>query len=202
MVLRVTTTLPVAPDTATAQAAADLAAAASAPPLLAHVWRTWHFGHHLLGPRVADADLEVAFVAAMLHDLGLTPRFDGDGPFEQEGARAAAELLAGQGWDPDRAGLVGEAIARHLDLASAEARPEVALVHLGAAADVVGLRVDQLPEELVELALATHPRDGFVELVSEALLDQVRRKPGSAIAALHRDVPFQELVADCPLDRR
>ena len=194
-----------APDTAAARAAHELVVAVSDPTLVHHVWRTWYFGHHLIAEHVADADLEVGFVAAMLHDLGLTERFDADEPFEQAGAAGAVELLAGLGglgWDDDRVTLVESAIASHLDLASAEARPEIALVHLGAAADVVGLRVDQLPRPLIEEVLAAHPRDGFAETVMATLTRQVERKPGSTIAGHFRDYGFGELVRSCVLDHR
>lgn len=191
-----------APDTAAAEAAQDLVVAVSDPALVHHVWRTWYFGHHLIGAHVADADLEVGFVAAMLHDLGLIERFDSDEPFERAGAGAAAGLLVDLGWPDDRVELVASAIASHLDLASAEARPEIALVHLGAAADVVGLRVDELAEPLIEEVLAAHPRAGFADTVLEALTRQAERKPQSTIAAHFRDYAFGDLVASCALDRR
>ncbi|SPM41982.1 metal-dependent phosphohydrolase [Mycobacterium numidiamassiliense] len=174
----------------------------SGAPLIHHVWRTWYFGSQLIGQHVADADLEVAFVAAILHDLGLIGRFDSEAPFEQAGAAAAAATLGGLGWSEDRIHLLSAAIAGHLDLASAEARPEIALVHLGAAADVVGLRVDQLPGELVEEVLNIHPRSGFVHTVLPALQHQAARKPQSTIAELFRTLGFEKLMRGCPLDRR
>ena len=191
-----------APDTAAARAAHELVVAVSEPTLVHHVWRTWYFGHHLIAEHVADADLEVGFVAAMLHDLGLTDRFDSDEPFEQAGAAAAVGLLAGFSWSEDRVALVASAIASHLDLASAEARPEIALVHLGAAADVVGLRIDQVPEPLVEEVLAAQPRDGFAQALIKALTQQVERKPHSTIAGHFRDYAFGDLVGACVLDHR
>jgi hypothetical protein len=98
--------------------------------------------------------------------------------------------------------VVSAAIAGHLDLASAEARPEIALVHLGAAADVIGLRVDQLPGELIEEVLNMHPRNGFVDAVLPALQHQAVRKPQSTIAGLFRTVSFEKLMRGCPLDSR
>ncbi len=194
--------LPASPDTAAARAAVDLMNEVSDAPLLHHAWRTWYFGRQLIAEHIADADLEVGFVAAMLHDLGLTGRFDADAPFEQAGAAAAADTLAGLGWAHDRIGLASAAIGQHLDLASAEARPEIALVHLGAAADVIGLHVEQLPGELIEEVLITHPRQGFVDAVLPALERQVERKPESTIAGLFRAVSFGELMRACPLDSR
>jgi hypothetical protein len=193
---------PASPDTAAARAAVDLMNEVSGAPLIHHVWRTWYFGSQLIGQHVADADLEVAFVAAILHDLGLTGRFDCEAPFEQAGAAAAAATLAGLGWSEDRIDVVSAAIAGHLDLASAEARPEIALVHLGAAADVIGLRVDQLPGELIEEVLNMHPRNGFVDAVLPALQHQAARKPQSTIARLFRTVSFEKLIRGCPLDSR
>lgn len=195
------------PDTPAAKAAMSLVSAASDTALLDHVWRTWHFGHHLIAERLADADLEVAFVAAMLHDLGLTQRFDSDEPFERASAMAATDLLTELGWPEDRVQLAATAIHDHLDLASAQARPEIALVHLGAAADVVGLRVDQLPGELIDAVLAQHPRRGFAEILVGILHGQVQRKPQSAIALLFHDlllhdIAFDDLVRACPLDQR
>lgn len=190
------------PNTAAARAAAELVSAASDATLVGHVWRTWYFGGQLIAEHLGDADLEVAYVAAMLHDLGLTERFDSDEDFERAGATSAAEAATLWGWDPDRVVLVASAIASHLDLASAEARPEIALVHLGAGADLVGLRVDELPGDLVDDVLAAHPRDGFSRAVLTALTRQVERKPESKIAVLFRDFGFADLVRNCTLDRR
>ena len=201
-ICRVGAVLPASPDTTAARAAVDLMNAVSGAPLIHHVWRTWYFGSQLIGQHVADADLEVAFVAAILHDLGLTGRFDAEAPFEQAGAAAAAATLAGLGWSEDRIHVVSAAIAGHLDLASAEARPEIALVHLGAAADVIGLHVDQLPGELIEEVLNVHPRNGFVDAVLPALQHQAVRKPQSTIAGLFRTVSFEKLMRGCPLDSR
>lgn len=194
--------LPVPPNTLAARTAAELVNEVSNPALVGHVWRTWYFGHRLISEHLAQADLEVAYVAAMLHDLGLTKRFDSDEDFERAGAAAAAEAAGRWGWDGDRVGLVASAIASHLDLTSADARPEIALVHLGAGADVVGLRTDELPGEFVDEVLAAHPREGFSSAVLSALTSQVERKPASKIAVLFRDFGFADLVRACPLDRR
>jgi hypothetical protein len=194
--------LQTSPDTAAARAAVELMNEVAGAPLIQHVWRTWYFGSQLIGQHIAGADLEVAFVAAMLHDLGLIDRFDSDAPFEQSGAAAAAAALNDLGWSEDRIEVVSAAIAGHLDLASAKASPEIALVHLGAAADVIGLRVDQLPDELIDEVLNTHPRNGFVDTVLPALLHQATRKPESTIAGLFRDVGFEKLVRGCSLESR
>lgn len=190
------------PDTATAKAAIELVTAVSDAFLTHHVWRSWYFGRELVAAALADADLEVAFVAAMLHDLGFTERYDSEEPFELAGAAAARSILSERGWAAERAGLVSEAIARHLDSASAEARPEVALVHLGATADVYGLRIDEIPGEVIDQVLAAHPRDGVVEGFVAVTRSQIARKPESKIALHAQDRARVDLVFAHPLDQR
>ena len=79
----------VVPDTAVALAAAELVRREAPPVLVAHCHRSYLFGA-LLGTRDGlQWDPEVLFVAAMLHDLGLTDFAGGAGPFEQRSAAAA-----------------------------------------------------------------------------------------------------------------
>ena len=190
------------PDTTTAKAATKLVTACSDAHLTHHVWRTWYFGRQLVSARLADGDEEVAFVAAMLHDLGLTHEYETDDPFELSGAAAARSILAERGWNDERVEVIADAIARHLDSASSEARPEVALVHLGATADVYGLRIDELPGELIEEVLAAHPREGFVEGMVAAVRSQIRRKPESTIARRSQDGEMVARVFQHPFDQR
>jgi hypothetical protein len=57
--------------------------------LAAHCYRTYLFGAALGTRDGLDWDAELLFVAAMLHDLGLTDFIGDDGPFERRGAAAA-----------------------------------------------------------------------------------------------------------------
>ena len=82
------------------------------------------------------------------------------------------------------------------------ARAAVDLMNAVSAADVIGLRVDQLPGELIEEVLNMHPRNGFVDAVLPALQHQAVRKPQSTIAGLFRAISFEKLMRGCPLDSR
>src|SRR4029078_9476475 len=93
-----------APASSVARAAADLARDASPPFLFNHGART--FACALL---IADKDRityarELLYVGAILHDIGLTPRFDGPRCFENEGGAAAAAFGRDPGWEAPRAG--------------------------------------------------------------------------------------------------
>ena len=76
----------------------------------------------------------------MLHDLGLTEEFAADKRFEVDGADAAVRILQDRGYPESKVRVVWDAIALHAlgDIADRR-EPEVALVHMGAHVDVMGL---------------------------------------------------------------
>lgn len=190
------------PDTRSARAAISLITDTSEPWLAAHVWRTWYFGVALIERRgLVVVDSELAFVAAMLHDLGLAERYDSPQPFEKSGAVGATKLAREQGWSPERVATLATAISRHLDLDAAEAEPEIALVHLGAAADVIGLHLDEIPNDLIDRVLAEHPRHDFARQLQQTLNREVEAKPSSKIARLYQDYNFGNLIGITLLDR-
>src|ERR1700682_5119352 len=76
-----------------AQTAIGLAQSAYAPYLFNHAVRTFLLGslvERALGERF---DEKLVFLACILHDLGLTERYQGDLPFEIQGAEAAKHFL-------------------------------------------------------------------------------------------------------------
>lgn len=166
---------------ALAQAATDLLVATSSPALVNHCLRTHAFGVAIAARDGLKPDPELFYVAAALHDLGLTERFGGQVPFEQAGAVAAAEFMAGR----PGAETVVDAIALHLRLSTAEdPRPEVALVHLGAAMDVFGLGLGDLEPGTAVRVLDEHPRLDFAEAVTVLLGVEAARFPDSRAAEL------------------
>jgi hypothetical protein len=77
--------------------------------------------------------------------------------------------------------VVWDAIALHTSLGIADCKqPEIALVHLGAGADVLGMRIADIPSETVEQVVATYPRLNFNLAMTELLVSQVKRKPQMA----------------------
>lgn len=175
------------PDSPLAVEAASLLSGQAPEVLVAHSHRAYLFGG-LLGTRDGlDWDPELLFVAAMLHDLGLTEYLDGDGPFEQRGAAAAHSWLSSRGWPEERASLVANAIRMHLDVGLAgKERPEVALLHFGTAADVTGMRLEDIHPGTVEEVIAAYPRQGFKQYFADKVRAEARSQPRSTTAALCR----------------
>lgn len=188
------------PESALADAAHGYLADVAPPWLVAHSHRTYQFGRGLLHKVGRDVDAEVLYVGSMLHDLALgTGVDDGVTPFHLRGAALARDFVLAEAEDAQAARLVHDAIALHLDLATADdPRPEVAGVHLGAALDVVGLRIDQVPEAFVEEALAAHPRMDLKARLIVCMRAEAERKPDSAVALLVDRLDFLGLISSAP----
>jgi hypothetical protein len=167
------------PDSDLAHAAAELALAVSPPFLGNHLMRTYAFGALLLQAEGRQYDPELAFLAVMLHDLGLVEQYiSADRRFELDSADAAAEFLNARGLAAREVELVWEAIALHLsgDIASRMA-PEIAFVSAGAAADAVGVGLDRVAASDVQAILEAYPRLGFKQAAVQDIIDQCERKP-------------------------
>jgi hypothetical protein len=190
------------PDTKLAAAAEALAVRVSPPALVGHCRRTYAFGSALLQRQHKAFDAELFYVAAMLHDLGLTDEYeDGVTPFEQRGADAAREMLLAEGAAMETADLVREAIALHLNVSAADdPRPEVAGVTIGAAVDVLGSRITDLPTTLVARIIEEYPRLDFKAMLTKAIGRQVELKPDSRIARHVERYDFITLVRAAPFD--
>lgn len=175
------------PDTPMALEVASLLRAQAPGVLAAHCYRTYLFGAALGTRDGLDWDAELLFVSAMLHDLGLTDFPGGEGPFEQRGATAAQEWLTDHGWTAARASVVARAIRMHMDVGRAgRERPEVALLHFGAGADVLGMRLEDIHPRTVEEVLAAHPRVGFARYFAEKVRAEALAYPTSVTANLCR----------------
>ena len=171
--------LPGIPDSPLAREATQLVYELSPSFLYQHCMRTYMFGE-LLGRRDSlKYDQELLYLGSVLHDLGLTHRFEGKGSFEIEGADAAQIFLAEHGLPEDKGAIVRDAIALHASLEAEQRQPEIALVHFGAGVDVIGLRLQDLPSEVVQQVVAAYPRYGFKQAFQALLEEQARRKPGT-----------------------
>lgn len=188
------------PDSSVAVGAAALLHKEAPTVLAAHSYRAYLFGA-LLGTRDGLRwEPELLFVAAMLHDLGLTEFVGGNGPFEQRGAAAADAWLRAQGWPEDRAEIVAKAIRLHLDVGRAgKERPEVALLHFGTAVDVTGMRLEDLHPATVEEVIDAYPRQGFTTFFADRVRSEARSQPRSATAALCRWGQFIWRIEHSPL---
>ena len=168
------------PDSAVARAAVGLGWAAYPTFLFNHCLRTFLFGAMLAEREAVSYDAEMIFVAATLHDLGLTKTYaTPEHPFEMDGADAAKAFLAEQGVRPDRAELVWDAIALHASILVEHQDPQVGIVGNGAGADVFGSGIRSLSGERVTEILKAFPRLSFNTEFRDLLVDQCHRKPFS-----------------------
>lgn len=169
------------PDSEICKKATQLVAEVSPRFLCNHCIRTFLFGD-LLGKRDGlRCDRELLYLGAVMHDLGLTERFDSEQRFEVDGADAARAFVLEHGLSDEKAEIVWDAIALHTSSGIASRKqPEIALVHLGAGADVLGMRISDLGPETVEQVIETYPRLGFNSAMTELLVSQIKRKPQTA----------------------
>ncbi|WP_417472832.1 HD domain-containing protein [Leisingera sp.] len=177
------------PDTALCTAAAEMARMASRPFLYNHVCRTYAFGALAAKQSQMQYDPELFYVAAMLHDLGLTEAYQGDDRFEVDGAEAAAAFLARQKVEQSRIDRVWDAIALHTTFSIPQKKsPEAALVQIGAAMDVGVLPHSQVTPDVMEQVLDAYPRLGFKRAMEDALSRVYARKPMTPLHNFGADI--------------
>jgi hypothetical protein len=153
--------------------------------MIRHCFRSYCFGAILASRNKLKLDREVFFVAAMLHDLGLSPaHVDDPGSFEWVGAKLAYRFTKDSDQSEAFATTVHNAIALHtcVGIAGKQA-PELALLHYGTGMDLFGMRLDEIPRITLEEILVRYPRDHFKEQFCTCLSHQAHIKPDSHIAA-------------------
>lgn len=189
-----------APDSELARKASSLVERVHSQALLHHVHRTWWFAEFLGQQRGLKYDREAVYLAALLHDLGLTNEFAADQRFEVDGADAASRFLVANGYAQTKAELVWDAIALHSSAGIADRKqPEIALIYLGAHVDVMGLNIEQITPALIEDTLARYPRVGMKAAFTEAVAEIARKKPFTAIGTGLADVGRRHVHGfDCP----
>ncbi len=159
--------------------------------LFHHSRRVFYFGALQGLRRGLQPDLELLYVGAMFHDIGLTKRYRTNSQlrFEVDGAHAARDFLLQRGVDETAARKVWLGIALHTTPGVPEfLDPEIALVTAGVETDVLGIgRGDLSPEDL-DAVTAAHPRPDFKNRILHAFTDGVRQRPGSTFGTVNADV--------------
>jgi hypothetical protein len=178
------------PDSALAREATEFIRDAAGELLFKHSVRVYFWGA-LNGIRKGlTFDPELFYTAAMFHDLGLAKRYDKSQlRFEVDGANAARIFL--------RAHLIAEAdiekvwtaIALHTTPGVPEhMRPEIALLHAGAAMDVVGRGYGDFTEEQRKAVVAQFPREAdFGHAIIDVFYDGLKHRPQSTYGTFNDD---------------
>jgi hypothetical protein len=175
-------------DTSLVRDAVELARSSSEPYLFNHVMRSWLFGILLSEGAESAPDPELLAVSAVLHDLGLTERYNGEDRFEVVGANAARIFLRSHGISMQQTQLVWDAIALHTTRSIAlHKEPEVAMTHSGIAVDFLGVGLDRIPRDKQRAVLTEFPRLAFKDEIKACLCNVVRRKPATCFDNVLRD---------------
>jgi HD domain len=158
--------------------------------LFDHSRRVFLFGA-LQGRRLGlQPDLELLYVGAMFHDIGLTDRYRTSARrFEVDGADAARDFLLERGFDQADARKVWLGIALHTTPGIPELLdPEIALVTAGVETDVVGIGRDDLAPDALAAVTAAHPRPDFKRRILTAFTDGMKHRPHSTFGTMNADV--------------
>jgi len=179
------------PDSRLAREATQLVRDTESDLLFHHSTRVYFWGA-LVGTRKGlRFDPELLYVAAMFHDIGLTPRYrDSQLRFEVDGANAARDFLRGHGISEGDIERVWAAVALHTTPGIPEhMHPEIALVQAGAAMDVVGRGYRDLTDEQREAVIAAYPRGSeFNHEMIEAFYQGMKHRPESTFGTFNDDI--------------
>ena len=175
------------PDSSLAVKATAMVEQCSPLFLLNHCIRTYCFGVAIARHLHLKADLEVFYLASIMHDIGLVePQASREGSFEVVGADTALEYLLEQNAAQEKADMVHEAIALHSAVGIVHKREaEMALVHYGAGVDVIGFRVEDIAPQTRDAIIAAYPRHNFKSEFSALIDRQAEMKPQCHIAGHH-----------------
>jgi HD superfamily phosphodiesterase len=180
----------VIPDTALVRDVTAFIREAENDLLFDHSRRVFLFGALQGRRRGLQPDLELLYVGAMFHDIGLTDPYRTSAQrFEVDGANAARDFLLQRGVDEVDARKVWLGIALHTTPNVPEfLEPEIALVTAGVETDVLGIGRDDLSPEALAAVTAAHPRPDFKRRILQAFTDGNKHRPRSTFGNVNADV--------------
>ena len=180
----------VIPDTALVREVTELIRDTENDLLFHHSRRVFLFGALQGRRRGLQPDLELLYVGAMFHDIGLTEAYrTSQLRFEVDGANAARDFLLQRGVDEAAAKKVWLSIALHTTPGVPEfLEPEIALVTAGVETDVLGIDRDKLPAEVLDAVTAAHPRPDFKNRILQAFTDGNVHRPRTTFGNVNADV--------------
>jgi HD superfamily phosphodiesterase len=180
----------VIPDTPLVRDVTAFVRDAESDLLFDHSCRVFLFGALQGRRRGLQPDLELLYVGAMFHDIGLTDRYRSSAlRFEVDGANAAREFLLARGVDEADARKVWLGIALHTTPGVPEfLEPEIALVTAGVETDVLGIGRDDLSVDALAAVTAVHPRPDFKRQILQAFADGNKHRPRSTFGNVNADV--------------
>jgi predicted hydrolase (HD superfamily) len=192
------------PDTVAARDAFELCTGTSPAFLINHCLRTYLWGALLAAKEKLQYDEELFYVAALLHDFGLTDNCRQSGRcscFAAKGAQAAQQFAQNHQWLQPKQNALADAICLHLNIQVTKRQGmEAHLLHAGASLDVIGARYNEIHAQDRIDVLNRHPRAGFKQRMTGMMRDEAKSHSASragllvglGLNGLIRAAPFRE----------
>jgi len=178
------------PDSYAAKQAAIQAQDVEAPAIFRHSARSFVFAELISQARGVKHDTEIVYIAAMLHDIGLSKEFATPHQrFEIDGADRTKQILTAAGHSATGAQIGWDAVTLHSIFSIARFKePEVFLLSAGVLTDVGGAFLQYLDKAQIAQLLAALPRKGFNAEFLAVLTDYARRKPDTVGGTFVEDI--------------
>jgi hypothetical protein len=176
------------PDSRVISLAIEYAREHSEPYLFNHVMRSWLFAEVIAQKERVEHDGEVLAVTTLLHDLGLSPQFDGPLRFEVQTANAARAFAQRAGFDVRRAQLVWDGAALNSTPSIALYKEtEVRLCTLGIGLDWGGWGYESLTAAQIGAIVDAFPRLQMKQQFSRAVCRICESRPATTYDNFARD---------------
>jgi HD domain len=179
------------PNSRLVQEVMELVRDTESPLLFNHSTRVYYFGSLAGKQRGLKFDPELLYTGAMLHDMGLTPRYASKTDrFEVDGANTARTFLRRHSISEQDIDIVWTAIALHTTPGIPQyMHPVVALLTAGVEMDVLGIGYSDFEEADREAVVQAYPRsEYFKEDIIKAFYDGIRHKPQTTFGNVKADV--------------
>jgi hypothetical protein len=179
------TELPARPDSRLARVAEE-AAIEQPPALTGHGYRTWVLGTALAQSDHVALDPELMYVTSLLHDSGMVREVAGE-DFTVRSAETLIDVFGRANEPAERGLLAADAAVSHASPGlTADENPTGRYVQAGAMADLIGLRMWDLPRGLLAEAYRQHPSQRVHRVIAELIRREARDVPDGRFALLKR----------------
>lgn len=161
------------PDSELAREATELVHDTESTLLFNHSTRVYYFGSLAGKGRGMKFDPELLYIAAMFHDMGLSPRYSSKlDRFEVDGANAARGFLRQHNISQPEIDTVWTAIALHTPPGIPQyMHPVIALLTNGVEMDVLGIAYSEFADADRQAIVAAYPRtEHFKEDIIQAFM--------------------------------
>jgi len=179
------------PDSKLAREATELVHDTESTLLFNHSTRVYYFASLAGKRRGLKFDPELLYVAAMFHDMGLTPLYSSESDrFEVDGANAARGFLRQRNISQPEIDTVWTAIALHTTPGIPQyMHPVVALLTNGVEMDVLGIAYSEFSDSDRQAIVGAYPRtEHFKEDIIQAFYGGIRQKPETTFGNVKADV--------------